>query len=276
MFRHKSRTRDIFGHAKTNSRNAQGFSLGSLSTVEVNMNNYRKFAGIAAAATVLAVASVPLLSPAWGYLPSPGAMPGAAWAMTEEPGDATKRGDRLVAEAGPPPHCEPMARPGGAPAFNPGPRPDGASRGAFAPGHLAIWLGAAETEIGIRANQLDAWRDFTDALLGVLTPPAPSAPAETASATPPGPSHNEPFERARRLANNAIARGHHGEDLLKAIQTLSDRLTPEQLTKVAELEARLTTPRPGFRTPFGQRDGFGPRPDAGPRGPMEDQRPPAR
>ena len=237
------------------------------------MNQSRKIAGIAAVASVLAVAIVPLLTPAWGHLSLSGAMPGAAWAMTEVPGDVAKRGDRLVAEAGPPPHCEPMSRCGGGPSFGAGPRrPEGQPPHAFGAGHLAARLSAAETEIGIRANQLDAWRDFTDAMLGVLAPPSPP-PAATASATPLGPRENEPFEHARRLATNAIARGHHGEDLLKAIQNLSDKLTPEQLNKVAELEARLQTPRPGFRPPFGPRDGFGPRPDAGPRGPIVDQRP---
>ena len=64
----------------------------------------------------------------------------------------------------------------------------------------------------------------------------------------------EPFALAQRLADNAIARAKSGEDLLKAVDALRTKLTPEQLTKVAELEARFRAhhphgPRPDFGRP---------------------------
>ena len=107
------------------------------------MNTPRKFVPILVAG-VLGLGSLALLTAAWG---EPGRGMGG-------PGPHSWYGGRMM-------HCN--AQHAG-PGFGPG-----AGHGWHGVGGadmLARRLGVMETEIGIRANQLDAWRDFTDALLG--------------------------------------------------------------------------------------------------------------
>jgi hypothetical protein len=207
-------------------------------------------------ACVLAFAAVSMLTPAFGQTgdapmtrtnlaeaqPAKTALPKADMArtnvtMTEIAKADMKHGERLMAEAGPPPphagpdRCDARAGPGAKFHGAYGPHKRGFKRG-FGPSRLATMLNAAETEIGIRTNQLDAWRDFTDALIATMTPPSWRSAQDTDD-------KSEPFSRAQRLADNAIKRGKHGEDLAKAIEALKSKLTPEQLAKVGEIEARF-------------------------------------
>jgi len=144
-----------------------------------------------------------------------------------------------------------------------GPGGPGHMRGPQGPDRLAERLSVMETQIGIRADQLDAWRDFTDALLATMTPPMGPPPATTAQG-----DKAEPFSLAESFADRAIDRAKSADDLKKAIATLRTTLTPEQLDKVKTIEARIRDhfAHRGFGPHGPGPHGHGPR-DMGPGGP---------
>jgi hypothetical protein len=106
---------------------------------------------------------------------------------------------------------------------------------------LANNLNAAETLIGIRADQHDAWRDYTTALLAMFQPPARPAPP-AAGAAPEAKPAPQAFAREERLVQRATERAAKAAELSKAIDALKAKLTPEQLEKLAQADLRFGPP----------------------------------
>ncbi|RWC69308.1 MAG: hypothetical protein EOS30_22385, partial [Mesorhizobium sp.] len=111
---------------------------------------------------------------------------------------------------------------------------------------LAARLAALETRVGIRSEQLDAWRDYTSALQAVLSPPRPAIWPCGAARTTIGPQAKgpdagpagkpDPFAFQERLADDVTARAASAAKLKGAIAELRAKLTPEQLEILASAE----------------------------------------
>ena len=197
--------------------------------------------------------------------PLPGT--GSGWHRPDEPRPARFDGPDLP----PPP---PMM--GWAGRHRPGPEGHRPGRGPMGPppaAMVATLLAAAETTIGIRVDQLDAWRAFSAALVALVEPPAPASPPPRGAGPEAGAA--DPFARVEWVAGEIAERGRRAEALQDAIDALRPVLDARQTERLAAFEARLGPPRP-FPPFAGARDPEFPSPmtDPGPANPEADAAPP--
>lgn len=127
-----------------------------------------------------------------------------------------------------------------------GPRPHG-PRGFHGRPPITLMLSEQETAIGIRASQLDAWRDYSDAMQVMLAPP-PRPDREVLAST-------EPFAMPKALAEDIAKRADAAKKVQAAIEKLKTTLTPEQLERAARL---APPPPPPGHGPHGGVTGPGP------------------
>jgi uncharacterized coiled-coil protein SlyX len=124
---------------------------------------------------------------------------------------------------------------------------------------LAARLATLETRIGVRSEQLDAWRDYTSALQAVLAPPGPDHGPGGSGNRGPGAADGsggkadqgprDPFAFQERLADDVTERAVAATKLKDAISVLRTKLTPEQLEILASAEAHRPPPGPWGHPP---------------------------
>lgn len=128
---------------------------------------------------------------------------------------------------------------------------------------LAEKLAAVETAIGVRSDQMDAWRDFTSKLMAFATPElrmhqwhrhagSPSEPPlkagnaqgdATPPSVPPAKDVGKDFGPLAHIVDRAIQRGEQAKQLKAAMDKLDGVLTPQQI----QMARSLMRPEHGMR-----------------------------
>jgi hypothetical protein len=99
---------------------------------------------------------------------------------------------------------------------------------------FADQLSAIAVLVGVKAEQLNAWRDYTTALQAVLGNTESHARLRKADRDDLPPAQG-PFEREERLSNAIIEKADAAQKLKSAIVTLRAVLTSEQLALLASV-----------------------------------------
>ena len=168
----------------------------------------------------------------------------------------------LAAPTPPPAHGEHQPKP---PHHHKGPEAEGPKgprgpehfKGPHAGMHMAEKLSAMETALGIRTNQLDAWRKYTSSLVDLVdvTPPPPPAPDAKPAPDAAKPIFGEP------IADRAIDRAEKATKFKTAAEELRKVLDADQLNKLE----RYALPHPGPKDgPEGPKGPDAPEPPAEP------------
>ncbi|PZQ84031.1 MAG: hypothetical protein DI549_06135 [Ancylobacter novellus] len=98
-----------------------------------------------------------------------------------------------------------------------------------------LLLSAQETALGIRTDQMDAWRGYTTALIALL----PSGERLERWRNKEKRADAQAFDLAQDIASAAIERAEKARALQEAVSRLKAVLTPEQLNMARQMQAKL-------------------------------------
>ncbi|WP_421698228.1 hypothetical protein [Ancylobacter sp.] len=96
-------------------------------------------------------------------------------------------------------------------------------------------LSAQETALGIRTDQMDAWRGYTTALIALL----PSGERLGRWTEEKRRAEAQAFDLAQDLASAAIERAEKARVLQEAVSKLKAALTPEQMSMAKQMQETL-------------------------------------